>query len=57
MYTCFYNDQEGAPGSYSPSGPPLHSAAVDESHFSRTANDLHSSPYVYPLHNKSVSIM
>ena len=47
--------QEGASEYNSPSGAPLHRADVNESHFSRTADDLHPPPYVHPLPRTSVS--
>ncbi len=47
--------QERAEESDSTSGAALHCTAVYESHFSRTANDLHPSPHVYTLPYTSVS--
>ena len=48
--------QEGASEYNSTSGASVHCAAVNESHFSRAANDLHSSSNVHPLSDTSVSI-
>lgn len=55
LTSLFDISQKGAPESDSASGAALHCAAVHESHFSRTANGLHSSPHVHPLSHTSVS--
>lgn len=53
LFVCY---QKGASESNSTSGASVHCTAVHESHFSRAANDLHSSPDVHPLSDASVSI-
>lgn len=55
LTSLFDISQKGAPQSDSTSEAALHCAAVHESHFSRTANGLHSSPHVHPLPHTSVS--